>query len=266
MSDPRLRSVLVCHEGAALNRVGLARWLADWSDLAGIIVLTETAKRRRQRWRREVSRVGFARFLDVVAFRAWYRLALAARDASWEQAELGRLVARYPDPGSVPTMSCASINSRAASDFLREHAPDLVVARCKQLIREDVFTIPKHGTFVFHPGHCPRYRNAHGCFWALVNDDPAHVAMTLLRIDRGVDTGPMFGYYTYPFDARRESHNVIQHRVVLENLDAIAAKLQQVCRGNAEPVSPDYPDSATWGQPWLTSYLSWRWRSSRVQK
>jgi hypothetical protein len=258
---PRLRSVLVCHEGADLNRIGLARWLGSWSELAGIVVLREVPNRRRKRWRREMSRVGLLRFLDVVAFRLWYRLALAARDHAWEQSELARLTNRFPDHGSIPVLTCASINSREAVAFLLELAPDLVIARCKQLLREEVFTIPAHGTFVFHPGHCPRYRNAHGCFWALVNDDAQHVAMTMLRIDRGVDTGPMYGYYTYPFDARRESHAVIQHRVVLENLDAIAERLRQVCRGEAETVRPDYADSATWGQPWLTSYLAWRWRT-----
>ena len=50
-----------------------------------------------------------------------------------------------------------------------------------------------------HPGICPEYRNAHGCFWALANRDLNKVGMTLLRIDKGVDTGPTFGYYTYPY-------------------------------------------------------------------
>ena len=49
--------------------------------------------------------------------------------------------------------------------------------------------------------------------------------MTLLRIDKGVDTGPVYGYFRYRYDPARESHVVIQHRVVLDNLDAIAGKL-----------------------------------------
>jgi hypothetical protein len=263
MNEPRLRTLLVCHEGADLNRKGLARWLASWSDLAGIIVLRETPKRRRQRWRRELKRVGFWRFLDVVAFRLWYRWRHAAWDEAWERVMLRALQARYPETDGVPMLTCASVNSRQAADFIRQQAPDLMIARCKQLLKEEVFTLPRHGTFVFHPGHCPRYRNAHGCFWALVNDDPGHVAMTLLRIDRGVDTGPLYGYYSYAFDPWRESHHVIQQRVVLENLDALADRLREVCAGTATPVQPDYTDSATWGQPWLSRYLAWRRRADR---
>ena len=71
-----------------------------------------------------------------------------------------------------------------------------------------------------HPGICPEYRNAHGCFWALATGDTGNAGMTLLRIDRGVDTGPVFGYFRV--DATlAESHIVIQHRVVLDHLDAI---------------------------------------------
>jgi hypothetical protein len=83
--------------------------------------------------------------------------------------------------------------------------------------------------------------------------------MTLLRIDKGVDTGPVFGYFTYPYDERNESHIIIQHRVVFENLDAIASKLEEIYRGEAVPISTAGRDSAAWGQPWLTRYLAWKW-------
>ena len=85
-----------------------------------------------------------------------------------------------------------------------------------------------------HPGICPEYRNAHGCFWARATGDHANVGMTLLRIDRGVDTGPVFGYFRVDADAR-ESHVVTQHRVVLEHLDAIRDKLLEIEAGTATP-------------------------------
>ena len=54
-------------------------------------------------------------------------------------------------------------------------------ARCKVILKEKIFGIPRVGTFVMHPGICPEYRNAHGCFWALVRRDLERVGMTLLR-------------------------------------------------------------------------------------
>jgi len=85
--------------------------------------------------------------------------------------------------------------------------------------------------------------------------------MTLLRIDKGVDTGPVFGYYTYAFDEVRESHIVIQHRVVLENLDALRSRLLEIFNGTAMPLNTSGRPSAAWGHPWLTRYLEWKSRA-----
>src|SRR5688500_2744733 len=86
-SGPAARPLLICHEGAELDRVGLARWLASFSDLRGVVVLREPGARLRKRVRREVARVGYARFLDVLSFRLHYRLFNAARDREWEREE-----------------------------------------------------------------------------------------------------------------------------------------------------------------------------------
>jgi hypothetical protein len=84
--------------------------------------------------------------------------------------------------------------------------------------------------------------------------------MTLLRIDRGVDTGPVFGYFHVTPDAG-ESHVVTQHRVVLDHLDAVRDTLTRISEGAASPVETRGRRSAAWGQPWLTAYLRMRFRS-----
>jgi methionyl-tRNA formyltransferase len=120
------------------------------------------------------------------------------------------------------------------------------------------------GTFVLHPGICPEYRNAHGCFWALTRRDFERVGMTLLRVDPGIDTGPIFLHGTYDFDEVEESHSVIQYRTVTENLDAIADILTALCRGEqVPPVAVEGRASAVWGQPQLTAYLRWKWQARR---
>lgn len=258
-----MRTLLICHEGAELDREGLARWLASFSDLVGIIVLREKPQRMWRRIKREMKRVGPVRFLDVVAFRAYYRMFLAARDRAWEENRLKSLRTQYPTLPEVPVLFTHSPNSPEAEQFIRDRAPDVMIARCKTLLKENIFSIPRCGTFVMHPGICPEYRNAHGCFWALANGDTDKVGMTLLRIDKGVDTGPVYGYYGYDYDAARESHVVIQYRVVLDNLPAIRDKLLEIYRGEAVPLETKGRESATWGQPWLSRYLRIKRRAKR---
>jgi methionyl-tRNA formyltransferase len=134
------------------------------------------------------------------------------------------------------------------------------------ILKPAIFSIARAGTFALHPGICPEYRNAHGCFWALANRDLDRVGMTLLRIDAGVDTGPVYLQASCAFDECRESHIVIQYRVVLENLDAIGRRLIAAARGQHTPQSTEGRRSATWGQPRLSTYLRWKWDARRSRR
>jgi len=70
--------------------------------------------------------------------------------------------------------------------------------------------------------------------------------MTLLRIDRGVDTGPVFGHYRCHYDERSESHIVIQHRTVFDNLDTLQKQLIDIYEGRAVPVDVTGRKSGAW--------------------
>lgn len=257
----KMRTLIICHEGAALDQEGLARWLASFTELVGIVVLREKNERKWRRIKREFKRSGALRFPDVMAFRLYYKLFLAAKDRRWEEDKLAELRRAYPGLPEVPVLLTHSPNSPEAEQFIREARADIALARCKTLIKESVFSLPTRGVLVMHPGVCPEYRNAHGCFWALANRDLGKVGMTLLRIDKGVDTGPIYGYYHYQGDETQDSHIVIQARVVLDHLRELELKLIEVDEGRAQRLDISGRESATWGQPWLTKYLRWKLRA-----
>jgi len=259
-----MRTVLICHHDNTLNREVLPRWLASFSDLAGVVVIEETAGRMGKRVRREWKRSGL-RMLDVLAFQAYYRATAASADREWVRATADRLKARFPDaPEEVPFHHTADPNDEGTRAFLESVAPDVTLARCKTLLRKEIFDVPRCGTVVLHPGVCPEYRNAHGCFWALAHRDLDRVGATLLRIDEGVDTGPVYRYYHADIDERQESHTVIQHRMVFDNLDAIAADLQALSDGALERTDTSGRPSAAWGQPRLTDHLRWKRAARRA--
>jgi methionyl-tRNA formyltransferase len=87
--------------------------------------------------------------------------------------------------------------------------------------------------------------------------------MTLLRINKGVDTGPIYGYYRCDFDESIDSHVIIQNKVVLDNLDGLRDKLFEIADGRAATLDTTGRASAEWGQPWLTSYLAWKSRAMK---
>lgn len=250
-----MRTVLIYHEDDIIDRDVTAGWLASFSDLAGLVILREKPGRMKTRIKREMKRVGPLRFLDVLAFRLYYKFVLADSDEEWKNITATKYRKKYGEIGDVPRIIAASPNSNDVKAFLEKAQPDIIVARCKTILKKEIFSIAKTGTFVFHPGICPEYRNAHGCFWALAEGELDKVGLTLLKIDEGVDTGPVFGYFTYEYDAGKESHIRIQNRVFTENLNEIEKKLEEINAGAAVALDTEGRTSKTWGQPWLSKYL-----------
>src|SRR5437660_1111284 len=114
-----MRSLLICHEHADLDREGLARWLGSFTTLGGTVVIRESRSRLRRRIAREWSRVGPLRFADVLAFRLYYKLMLARTDREWEACELDRLRGRFPDRPRAPEVVVESPNAPEAESFIR---------------------------------------------------------------------------------------------------------------------------------------------------
>lgn len=259
------RTVLICQNDEPLNRFGLGRWLASFSELAAIIVVHDPIAALWKRTRREIKRSGVFGILDVLAFRLYYHIFLAGADDSWSKARLEELTQRYDEiPQSCQILETSNPNSPETLKLLQIVQPDLIIARCKHILREEVFQTASHGTFVMHPGICPEYRNAHGCFWALVHRDMQNVGMTLLRVDAGVDTGPVYGYFRCRYNESRESHVVIQDRTILDNLEELSFKLKEICNGDAQSIDTSRRNSKVWGQPRLTCYLRWKRAARRM--
>lgn len=261
------RAVLICHDSEPLNRFGLTRWMASFLDLAAIIEIHEPHGRLRKRIWREFKRVGFWRFMDVLAFRLYSRWMLRSLDRQFEEQLLRSLETRYPDlPPDTPILTTPSPNSAEAEQLMREVKPDIILARCKSILNARIFKQATAGTFVMHPGICPQYRNAHGCFWAMAQRDMENVGMTLLKIDEGVDTGPVYGYYRTNFEELTQTHNMVQNLVVFDNLDMLRAKLEEIVAGTASAIDTRGRPSRAWGQPWLTSYLRWKFAARAAKR
>jgi methionyl-tRNA formyltransferase len=236
--------------------------------LAGVVEIRGDRRRLWRSVRREYARSGGIGLADVLAFRLFARLGQKAADAQWTDREIQRLQDRYPAQiDDVPRLAVSDPNSSESRAFIEGLAPDVIIARCKFILKPAVFALARHGSYALHPGICPEYRNSHGCFWALANRDLGRVGMTLLRIDRGVDTGPVLLQASCAFDEVRESHTQIQHRVVTENLDRIAEVLTNTVAGNPPlPMDTSQRASASWGQPRLSTYFRWKRAARRDQQ
>lgn len=255
------RSALICHKGDSINEEGIARWLASFSDLRLIIRIEDPPGQFWKRLEAERKRSGLFGLIDVIAFRIWFRFFESPEEKHWEAERLEQLRKTLSEvPETCRTIDVDSPNRPEVVRALKEEGIDFAVARCKRILTKRIFSLPRRGVFVIHPGICPNYRNAHGCFWAIVREDYENVGATLLQVDVGIDTGPVIGHFRVEYDPIQESHIRIQNRVVLENLETIADHMLRWVAGDLDSINTTGHPSGVWGHPRLTTYFRWRRR------
>lgn len=75
------------------------------------------------------------------------------------------------------------------ADWLRKLSPDLIVIHTMpQLLRQNIFSIPRFGTINLHQSYLPEYRGPNPDFWHY-HDMVMNPGVTVHYIDDGADTG-----------------------------------------------------------------------------
>ena len=92
---------------------------------------------------------------------------------------------------SIPIIQPEKIRLPEAMQQLRAWAPDLiVVAAFGQILRPEVLDLPKYGCLNIHGSLLPRGRGAAPIQAAILAGDQ-RTGITIMKMDPGVDTGPM---------------------------------------------------------------------------
>src|ERR1700744_2814141 len=81
---------------------------------------------------------------------------------------------------------------------LKELNPDLmVVVAYGQILPQAMLDLPLHGCVNVHTSLLPKYRGAAPIQWAIANGD-AETGVTIMKMDAGLDTGPILSMRTTP--------------------------------------------------------------------
>ena len=129
----------------------------------------------------------------------------------------------------VPVYQPERIKRPESVDYLRSLAPEaMVVVGYGQIIPQSIIDIPPLGILNVHASLLPRYRGAGPIQWAIVNGETV-TGVTIMRIDAGLDTGPMLlkaataiGADETALDLGRRL-SVMGADLLIEALDALAA-------------------------------------------
>jgi len=91
---------------------------------------------------------------------------------------------------------------------LRSFAPELiVVAAFGQILPASILDMPRHGCLNVHTSLLPKYRGAAPIQWAILNGD-AETGVTIMKMDRGMDTGAIISKATTPIATEDTSESL----------------------------------------------------------
>lgn len=163
-----------------------------------------------QKLRVRMRKLGVFPVLSQLAFLALAKSVLTSRaQPAIERHCRERSLDRSAIPADVVTQ-VYSVNSDACRAILRTAAPKLIVVNGTRIIGKKTLAACPGQLINTHNGITPRYRGAHGGYWAMYNGDLEHCGVTVHLVDAGIDTGDVLGqsrirpsandcFSTYPY-------------------------------------------------------------------
>lgn len=250
----------------------LVDWLAQRTDLRGVVWTSSTAWQRTMRGklafaRRRARRYGVLKAADETAFYLVFHRLLKARDT---RALRARVIEPYVDGCSRPewtgdAIEATDINSPEVLEFLREREPDAALAMCiNNWFGEEIRAIPRHGVLLWHEGITPEYKGLYSPFWAAYNLDFQRIGYTLLRMNAEYDAGEIFVQGpARDVDPRRHGHLYMGHKAIWDSLPAVERFMGELEHGEPAPIDRGGASAGMYTYPGLSDLMRQRVRLGR---
>lgn len=147
----------------------------------------------------------------------------------------------------LPLFQPKTLRTPEVLEALRAAAPDLiVVAAYGRILPAEVLALPRFGCVNVHGSILPKYRGAAPVQWAVIRGE-AETGVTLMRMDEGLDTGPILAIRTLPI-GERDTAATVYDRLADLGAEALVACLPGILDGSIPPVPQD-SDGATLAPP-----------------
>lgn len=136
---------------------------------------------------------------------------------------------------NLPIMQPEKLRQPEAMEQLRVWNPDLiVVAAFGQILRKDVLELPRFGCINVHASLLPRWRGAAPINAAILAGDE-ETGVTIMRMDVGLDTGPMLSKRSIRLTPNDTAGSVFESLSTL-GADLLIETLPDYLSGKLQPV------------------------------
>lgn len=135
----------------------------------------------------------------------------------------------------VPVFQPAKLRTPPFSEELRKLSPDVcVVTAYGKILPKDVLEVATHGSVNVHASLLPRFRGAAPIQWAIAHGD-AETGVALMRMDEGLDTGPVIAVKRLPIESE-DTSAVLHEKLSKLGGEVLREALPAYLRGERKPV------------------------------
>ncbi len=153
----------------------------------------------------------------------------------------GRDLKLHPSPvkelavaRQLPVLQPERAREEAFFGDLKEYEPELiVVAAYGQILPQRILDLPRHGCLNVHTSLLPKYRGAAPIQWAILNGD-RETGVTIMKMDAGMDTGPIVAMEPTPID-ERDTSQTLHDRLARLGADLMARTIPDYAAGKLTP-------------------------------
>lgn len=146
-------------------------------------------------------------------------------------------VKKFASEKGYKILQPANLKDTEFINQLRQLNADLFVVIAFRILPEEVYTIPKLGTFNLHSSLLPKYRGAAPINWAIINGDKT-TGVTTFFLDKSVDTGKIIEQREIEItddDTAGSLHDKLKEL----GAETVLSTVKKIEAGNVELISQD---------------------------
>ena len=143
---------------------------------------------------------------------------------------------------NIPVFQPLKVKEPEAVEKLRAYEADVfIVAAFGQILSEEILTMPKYGCINIHASLLPKYRGAGPIQWVIL-DGEKETGITIMQMDKGIDTGDMLLQRVVPID-EKETGDSLHDKLARVGAELIVEALPKIEAGEITPVKQNDAES-----------------------
>ena len=126
-----------------------------------------------------------------------------------EKKYFSNFLKKYPEIKNLKIIERGEFNfNQSIIKKIFTFKPDLIISYGCSIIKRPIITKYKKKFINIHLGLSPYYKGSATNFWPLVNNEPQFLGVSFLKIDEGIDTGPIIHQIRPDLDIDDNVHDI----------------------------------------------------------